>query len=424
MGTLIPGTVMDLLSRGAMLTDAQGRHMLRNYIFDPTLYQEKDGAEGTALIVSMDFSNSALKATMPHRTRASLTMLREPVAYWKAPPLGSGRAVETARCQILVVKKGEEEVADDSNPFWFGNTAVEMNKTEELPVGHTYQRTKDKRLIHLTYATLAKLLREAGYGPGSYKLLMALGVPNNESIADKSGKSALHDQTREAMQQLRNQNCRVTLDGEEWNIQVINFVPYGQSMGTYFTWSRTPTGENLATRYKNVLILDYGHGHRQRLEVTTTFDEAKKRHIVRSMTEDPDDGIMSISDALASVLTSNPEFKGIKIPDAFAREALRTGEIGFGGQSEVITPYIEQVKTTTGENIFSWGMGAFRDLTVYVINTGGGVPLFGNELKERLVAAERRERNTLIIPDDLAVSANSIGGILAIYVGVPSSRLV
>lgn len=421
MGQLIPGSWLDLMARGAPLVDAAGNQLPRRFVHDPKLYTEKEGAEGFALFASLDFSNSAMKAAMPHATKPRLTTLREPLAFWRAERIRSGKRVETARVQLS--PRTKEDKPEDSGEFWFGTTAVSLNRSEVLPVGSTFHRTSDRRVVWTAFATLAKLLREAGYAPGSYQLLLALGVPDDEVGAnERTGAVELEPKTREAMKALRGQSYTVTLDGEVYTIQVHNFVPFAQSMGTYFVWSRNLAGDNLARDYEEVVVIDYGHGHEQMVYIYTTREG--DRYLVRSSSEPLGRGVVALTEELVEMLASDPELAGINVNDALIREALHTGKTSYGGQPVNITDKIQQVKLTQGENLLARALPTYQNLSAYAINTGGGVPLFGETLMERLVAAGRTSRTALIVPESIAVFANAAGGIVAAYAAVPATRRV
>lgn len=361
----------------------------------------------TAKVACIDNGNESLKGVMPVVNSPYLARLRMPTAYTPAKKLRGGDGRLTWRVN------GSEE-------FWMGDDALETKKAESLPVGFSPERFPDHRFQRFIAAFQVELLVRAGYGKrdaagkllggmqGEFNVCLAIGLPPEE--VDRNG--ATHE-AREALKYIFNKPfevVRVDEQGKEttWRLFFVEFIPYGQTFGSFYAWYYTLEGTPIATNIDRCITLDIGGGqsHMCEVEIVRRRDEPRPR--LRMSAQQIGEGTILIARGVSEAIRQ--QYNTIQLSDAEAQYVLSSGMISVGGRRHAVDDIVGQVIKSRADNLNSLVLKYLQDGQSFLMFTGGGSVLL-RETLFHLASTHRRADSFYFIPSDVAPFLNAIGGL-------------
>lgn len=353
----------------------------------------------SAHIVSVDNGNDALKGAMLHAAQPFLHTLRVPTAYALPKIVRSGEGLITWR-------------VNDSSPFCIGNDALQSAQVESLPIGMTEERLPDPRYQHFLCATMAELLREAGYGSaadgsqGEYALYLSFGLPNEE--LDLNGPK---EATRRALHTIFNTPWTIQRTDERgqissWRLRLVELMPYPQSFASFATWYYTPNGVPIETDIVRHVTLDIGGGQFHSCEVAL-LSQSSSRPRLRMSASLLGEGTISIARTLRDALRAR--YPQVSLSDVEAQHALVSGVATIGGRRTTLNDLLREVVATRAHALLTPMLPLLQEGQNFLMFTGGGSILLAESIKE-FVQGKRDPHELLFVPKDLASILNALGG--------------
>lgn len=361
--------------------------------------------EPAALIVAVDNGNDAFKGALMAAHAPTLVTTRIVTAYAPAKTIRAGEGITSYR-------------VNGSEPFWIGEEAVATQKSESLPVGGTSERIPDERFQSFVAACLVELLRQAGYGPGSYALYLSLGIPNEELTL----QGVTPDVSR-ALRLLFDAPLAVERADEQgrstsWRLRLVEVIPYPQSFGTFATWYYTLDGRPIETTVVRHVTLDIGGGQFHDCEVDLDLrpDGRVKLRMAASLLGD---GTIAIARAAREAIRAR--YPGIQLSDAEAQQVLLTRRVIVGGHRTVVEAIVDEVITARAQNLFTRMLPLVQEGRNFLLFTGGGSALLEEKLRE-IVMPTRAQHQYLFVPRAVAPVLNAIGGYVLAQAAAQKAR--
>jgi hypothetical protein len=361
-----------------------------------------------AKMACIDNGNESLKGVMPTVNAPYLASLRMPTAYAPAKKLRGGDG------RLTWQVNGSEE-------FWMGEEALETKKAESLPVGFSPERFPDHRFQRFIAAFQVELLVRAGHGKrdasgklvegrqGEFNLFLAIGLPPEE--VDRNGATY---EAREALKYIFNKPfevVRIDEQGQEttWRLFFVEFVPYGQTFGSFCAWYYTLEGTPIATNIERHITLDIGGGQSHMCEVEIAHRRDEPRPKLRMSAEQIGEGTILIARGVSEAIRQ--QYNTIQLSDAEAQHVLSSGMISVGGRRQPVNDIVNRVIESRADNLNSLLLRYLRDGQSFLMFTGGGSVLLQDTLL-RLANMHRKADSFYFVPPELAPFLNAIGGLV------------
>lgn len=381
------------------LTNKTGKDLVRQIPFLRWDGQTGTTHSTTAILVSVDNGNDALKGAMLHAHLPALRTRRIVTAYAPASILRAGEGITTWQ-------------VNEAEPFWMGEDALLTTKAESLPIGMTEERLPDERYQHFLFAFLVELLREAGYEQpgqewqGEYDLYLSFGLPNEE-ITRRGVKEGVH----QALQPIFNVAHLVRRTDEQgqvttWNLRLGEISPYPQTFGSFVTWYYTPDGSAIETDMVKHVTLDIGGGQLHTCSVSIEH-QAGGRPRLRMEAALLDEGTIALARAVRERLRA--QYAGIRLSDAQAQQVLVTGAVTIGGRRTQVHELVSEIIHTRSQKLLTHMRHLLQEDQTFLMFTGGGSILLKHSL-HALVSAKRSSQSFLFVPRDFSSVLNAIGG--------------
>ena len=362
----------------------------------------------TAKIACIDNGNDSLKGVMPTLNAPDLARLRVPTAYTPAKKLRGGDGRLTWR-------------VNGSEDFWMGDDALETKKAESLPVGFSPERFPDHRFQRFIAAFQVELLVKAGYGKrnaagkliegwqGEFDIYLAIGLPPEE--VDRNGTT---HEASEALKYIFNKPfevVRVDEQGQEtiWRLFFVEFVPYGQTFGSFCAWYYTLEGTPIATNIERHITLDIGGGQFHMCEVEIVHRFGEQRPKLRMSAAQIGEGTVLIARGVSEAIRQ--QYSTIQLSDAEAQYVLSSGMISIGGRRQPVDDIVSQVIASRADNLNSLILKYLQDGQSFLMFTGGGSVLLRSTLFH-MACTHRKADSFYFIPPEIAPFLNSIGGLV------------
>ena len=354
------------------------------------MYQtSRDEQPFPVTLVSVDIGNDAIKLGLLDAGRRFVT-LRIPATYRLAPKLRAGGGPTSW------------QVEGESETYW-----IDAPEGESLQTGPTWQRLADRRYRRFVYAALVEALIAAGYRAGSYRLVLGIGVRNEEIERDpETDKESLEERTKQALfTTLREHPFTLKqgtpADAPRWHIEVAALVPAAQTFGTFFAWFYDLGGTPVESPIRQVSVLDYGGGDTHLLNVDI---HPGKHHVVTG--EWVGNGTMDIARAFADEVRASFD---IPLTLAEAQAALVSGTILKDGRDYPIGKILSPIKAARIDDMLGRAVPALRNPKRYSLHSGGGAALMAGEIGERMAALGRDRQSYLVLPKEVASLSNVVG---------------
>jgi hypothetical protein len=381
------------------LLSSSGKELTRQIPFQRWELSSGRRIPTLAKIAAIDNGNDALKGAMLHAHQPSIRTTRIITAYAPATTLRAGEGVTTWQ-------------VNDSEPFWIGDDALISRHVESLPVGLTEERLADGRYQRYLFATLAELLREAGYerlpldDQGEHDLYISFGVPNEEMT--RKGPTEV---VRRVLQSIFNKPVRIRRTDEQgrvtsWLIRLVEISPYPQSFASFVTWYYTLDGTPIETDIVKHTTLDIGGGQLHSCEVEIQR-HAVSRPKLRMSASLLGEGTIMMARAVSETIRAR--YAGIHLSDAQAQQVLTQGEVIVGGRRARVDDIVMEVITSRSYNMFTRMLPLLQEGQSYIMITGGGSVLLEQSLRQ-LVSTKRSLSSYLFVPPGIAPVLNAIGG--------------
>lgn len=393
--TIHPNSFLARLYRQEPLTTVGGRELLRQVPFQ--YWESSSGRKiaTTATLIAVDNGNDAFKGAMLHARAPFIRTRRIITAYAPAAQLGVGDGITTWQ-------------VNDSEPFWIGEEAFQVKKTESLPIGMTPDRLPDERYRRCLFAFLVELLLEAGYEAMSdaYNLYLSFGIPNEE--ADRGG---VNDATRQALIPIFNTPytiCRTDEQGQAtiWTLRLVELNPYPQTFGSFVPWYYSTDGMPVETSIVKHLTLDIGGGQFHQCEVNIQHQLQGKPKLRMAATL-IDEGTIALARAVRERIRA--QHPGIRLSDVEAQQVLVSRRALIEGRRISVEKTISEVIKARSQILLTHLRHQLQDERSFLMFTGGGSILLAESL-EALVRAKRNSESFLFVPKELASVLNAIGG--------------
>jgi hypothetical protein len=374
------------------------RWHIEKRIWEPTI----------AKLAAIDNGNDGFKGAMPMKEKPYLATVRIPTAYspWKEIRGGSDRLT-------WQVNNGEK--------FWLGADALATKKAENLPVGLSHERLTDVRFQRFLAACQVELLVAAGYGnrdesgkllkgwQGDHDMYVAIGLPPEE--VDRTGTKAL---ARQALRTIFNVPFNIERTDEEgattnWRITFVEFVPYGQTFGSFAAWYYTPDGTPIPTDIEKHITLDVGGGQFHACEVELEHVSDQVRPKLRMSAAQIGEGTIVIARGVSEAIRS--QYYNIRLSDPEAQEVLVRGTISVGGRKRPVDQIVQEVIASRADNLNSILLRYLQDGQSFLMFTGGGSILLYNTL-HKMVSDHRLPEDYFFVPSEVSNVLNAIGGVV------------
>lgn len=361
-----------------------------------------------AKMACIDNGNDSLKGVMPIVNAPYLARLRMPTAYTPAKKLRGGDGRLTWRVN------GSEE-------FWMGDEALEAKKAESLPVGLSPERFPDHRFQRFIAAFQVELLVKAGHGKrdvagkllqgeqGEFNMFLAIGLPPEE--VDRNGVTP---EAREALKYIFNKPfevVRIDEQGQEttWHLSFVEFVPYGQTFGSFCAWYYTLDGTPVGTNIDRHITLDIGGGQFHMCEVEIARRAGETRPRLRMSAAQIGEGTIHIARGVSEAIRQ--QYSTIQLSDAEAQHVLANNAICIGGRRQPAVDIVNRVIECRADNLNSLVLKYLRDGQSFLMFTGGGSVLLQDTLFH-LASEHRKADSFYFIPPEVAPFLNAIGGLV------------
>ncbi|WP_201393161.1 hypothetical protein [Ktedonobacter sp. SOSP1-52] len=361
-----------------------------------------------AKMACIDNGNEALKGVMPIANAPYLARLRVPTAYTPAKKLRGGDGRITWR-------------VNGSEDFWMGDDALETKKAESLPVGFSPERFPDHRFQRFIAAFQVELLVRAGHGKrdasgklmeggqGEFNIFLSIGLPPEE--VDRNGATP---EAREALKYIFNKPfevVRVDEQGQEttWHLCFVEFVPYGQTFGSFCAWYYTLEGTPIATNIDRHITLDIGGGQFHICEVEIVPRSGESRPKLRMSAEQIGEGTILIARGVSEAIRQ--QYRTIQLSDAEAQHVLLNRMISVGGRRQPVNDIVSQVIASRADNLNSLIVKYLQYGQSFLMFTGGGSVLLHDTLLH-LVNTHRKADSFYFVPPEIAPFLNAIGGLV------------
>lgn len=361
-----------------------------------------------AKMACIDNGNESLKGVMPTVNAPHLASLRVPTAYTPAKKLRGGDGRLTWQ-------------VNGSENFWMGEEALEAKKAESLPVGFSPERFPDHRFQRFIAAFQVELLVKAGHGKrdasgellagwqGEFDIFLAIGLPPEE--VDRNGAT---QEARDALKYIFNKPfevVRVDEQGQEttWRLFFVEFVPYGQTFGSFCAWYYTLEGTPITTNIDRHITLDIGGGQFHMCEVGISRRIGESRPKLRMSAEQIGEGTILIARGVSEAIRQ--QYNTIQLSDAEAQHVLSSGMISVGGRRQPVGDIVSQVIKSRADNLNSLILKYLQDGQSFLMFTGGGSVLL-QETLSHLANTHRKAESFYFIPPDIAPFLNAIGGLV------------
>jgi hypothetical protein len=361
-----------------------------------------------AKMACIDNGNDSLKGVMPIVNAPYLARLRVPTAYTPAKKLRGGDGRLTWR-------------VNGSEDFWMGDEALEARKAESLPVGFSPERFPDHRFQRFIAAFQVELLVKAGHGKrdalgklvkgeqGEFNIFLAIGLPPEE--VDRNGVTP---EAREALKYIFNRPfevVRIDEQGQEttWHLSFVEFVPYGQTFGSFCAWYYTLEGTPVATNIDRHITLDIGGGQFHMCEVEIARRSGELRPKLRMSAAQIGEGTILIARGVSEAIRQ--QYNTIQLSDAEAQHVLVSNTISIGGRRQPVADIVNRVIECRADNLNSLVLKCLRDGQSFLMFTGGGSVLLQDNLFH-LANEHRRADSFYFVPPEIAPFLNAIGGLV------------
>lgn len=403
-----PDSLLAKVVAGAPLLNSKGQRLIEEV---PSQLWNRETFAWSPTIAKMaciDNGNESLKGVMPTVNAPYLASLRMPTAYTPAKKLRGGDGRLTWR-------------VNGSEDFWMGDEALEAKKAESLPVGFSPERFPDHRFQRFIAAFQVELLVKAGHGKrdasgklmegwqGEFNIFLAIGLPPEE--VDRNG--ATHE-AREALKYIFNKPFEVVrVDEQEqettWRLFFVEFVPYGQTFGSFCAWYYTLEGTPIATNIDRHITLDIGGGQFHMCEVEIALRNGEPRPKLRMSAAQIGEGTIRIARGISEAIRKR--YSTIHLSDAEAQYVLSSGMISVGGRRQPVDDIVSQVIKSRADNLNSVILKYLQDGQSFLMFTGGGSVLL-QETLSYLANTHRKADSFYFIPPEIAPFLNAIGGLV------------
>jgi hypothetical protein len=345
------------------------------------------------IAVGLDNGNDAAKVTLLNDAGKAVSV-RIPTAHRLAKTFQGGQGEVTY------------QLGDEAS-FWVGEAAI-RNEGRALRVGSTATRIADARHAGYLAACLVEAMIAAGFSPGAYKLAIGFAIPNSEIVKENadSDKLVVSEETRNALRKhVQGSEWPLTRTDERghftnWSLTVRHLIPQAQSVGTFVSWAKAPTGVTI-TDYDALTILDIGGGDLQQTDISLKP--------YRMSSERRGDGTIDIARGLKELLPK------AKFNDVTAQHALVARQALMSGKMQKITREVDSVINTYGQDLVGKMLEIFQETRRFLVITGGGVILLQDTIIDLLNAAGlESERDYFVVNHGLASVLNSAGALFAV----------
>jgi hypothetical protein len=392
-GRIVPGSWLDMLTAGAPLRDD-----LRGEL--PQTVQFR-GVQAVPLM--LDHGNAQFKFALPNTSAQRRT---------HGPRLVTG-AVSTATQPAEQVRGGQGirtwYVGDGehwSAPFWFGDDV--LSEDDSLTIGETAERLGSDHHRNVVYAMLVHALIQAGHQPGAHHLLLGFGVPVEEVQAEgtiAATKDALRDAFRKRTVQVRLDDPG--LGRQVWTLHLVSHAALPQSLGAFTAWSHTLWGTMLDHRVRQVAVIDIGGGHTQRMHVTVKGQGSTQPQVVGNLYGA---GTVRMAETLRQKLRQHPRYNDLDLSMGAYQRILRDRWVLRGGRREDIGAIVDDTLNSEGARLLDRTADDWKERSQFVICTGGGSVLLREQLQTLAAKYDRDPESYLLMPDEVAATANAVGG--------------
>ncbi len=403
-----PDSLLTKVVAGTSLLNSKGQGLIEDVPSQRWNRETSSWSPIIAQLACIDNGNESLKGVMPTVGAPHLASLRVPTAYAPAKKLRGGDGRLTWQ-------------VNGSEDFWMGDDALETKKAESLPVGFSPERFPDHRFQRFIAAFQVELLVKAGHGrrdaagnllegwQGEFNIFLAIGLPPEE--VDRNGAS---QEAREALKYIFNKPfevVRVDEQGQEttWRIFFVEFVPYGQTFGSFCAWYYTSEGTPIATNIDRHITLDIGGGQFHMCEVELTRRRGEPRPRLRMSAEQIGEGTILIARGVREAIRQ--QYNTIQLSDAEAQYVLSSGVISVGGRRRPVGDIVSQVIKSRADNLNSLILKYLQDGQSFLMFTGGGSVLL-QETLFHLANMHRHVDSFYFIPPEIAPFLNAIGGLV------------
>jgi len=348
------------------------------------------------ILADLDIGNSAIKVTFRHKDTARMVILRIPTSYGRSQTIRAGESVVTYRLGST------------------GKTFRLYDTIDGQPIqsGFCHERLRDSRMVALFWSSLIEGMIAAGYRPGEYTLALGLGLPNEEVVRGKA-----IPQTQEALDELRGTDdepkpqevVRVDERGQAatWTIRIVRLFPGAQTLGTFAAWHYGLNGEAVNMRWRRLDIFDIGGEHQSHFRATLTpRPNGQPGSRLSGEGRIIGKGVVGIVDRLIDSVKVQYQKT---ITRTAAHQAVIDGTLLIDGQDADVRELIDNEVEETGEDLVAPTAEAMASHESFVMDTGGGVVGLREMLEGAARAANRKDDDHLIMPDELTGIANSLG---------------
>ena len=326
-----------------------------------------------------------------------------------------------ARDQKEMPQRGDAqaEVEDISlGREWVDSLAIEHDGVS-LSKGTTRARVSDPRYPRFLMYAVAHLFQKAGYKPGDYDLLLAVGMPNEEMVETAHG-AQLDPETQAALTgALCGKRWRIRITDREgtsaqFNLKIADLAPGPQSYAAFYAWQFKPDGQPAQTDIQEITLEDMGANDLHELFIRLKFipstvngKEQFKVTITATRERKGDGIILAIMQPFAKRLK---KVYGLgELDDAVAQQAFFQKEITVGGFREDLSPLVASVTSEEGAKVITDVFkGPRRPRSFYMIEGGGNV-LLRPDLVDKLTSLNRTARTYLLFGAQHANVANAVG---------------
>ena len=403
-----PNSLLAKVVAGTPLQNSKGQGLIEEVPSQRWNREIGTWSPTTAKMACIDNGNESLKGIMPIVNAPYLARLRVPTAYTPAKKLRGGDGRLTWR-------------VNGSEDFWMGEEALEAKNAESLPVGFSPDRFPDHRFQRFMAAFQVELLVKAGHGKrdtagkltngeqGEFNIFLAIGLPPEE--VDRNGATP---EAREALKYIFNKPfevVRIDEQGQEttWHLSFVEFVPYGQTFGSFCAWYYTLDGTPIATNIDRHITLDIGGGQFHMCEVEIARRNGESRPKLRMSAEQIGEGTILIARGVSEAIRQ--QYNTIQLSDAEAQNVLANGVISVGGRRQPVVEIVSQVIKHRADNLNSLMLKYLRDGQSFLMFTGGGSVLLQDVLFH-LANAHRLADSFYFVPSEVAPFLNAIGGLV------------
>jgi hypothetical protein len=393
-----PGSWMDIVATRGALVDVDGRAIPAQVMRDGTDH----------VIVGCDLGNSALKLVLRQANAPQLRAFRFESVYTPAALIRAGE--DTTALRVFRDERWGE---------WFWLDQGETASGEALPIGASAERLADPRTLDFLIGAFCEVLQRSGWPAGAYTPWVGFGVPNEEV-----SRSGLIVETRQALRQLRGQSFVVERRDPSgavttWTLIIGELVPAAQSLGSFFAWYHTLSGQPAVPDVDLVTVADLGGGHLSRFDVEIIRRPGQPPQL-RGSGSILGEGMIVIAREVIELIKAQHR---VRLNETAALRALRSRRVLSGGRRLPIDDLIASAIQTRGQPLLAALTPIAADHRRYPIFSGGGTVCLSSELERRLAAVQRAPGSSLIVPAGVASTLNAIGlYALALYAAQRGAR--